>query len=226
MTLGKWIKNYRIKHSLSMQDMADMCGFSKAYIGQLEKGVNPSTGKPISPTIQAFDKIAQAVGLDLDTFLKELDGNQLVTLMPDGSQEESPPHHAKGIRIPVLGRVAAGIPIEAITDVDDWEEIPESMAKTGEYFALRITGNSMEPRMLDGDVVIVKRQSDVDSGDVAVVLVNGNDATVKQVTKSENGITLIGWNPSVFSPQVYNNDQIKSLPIQILGKVIEVRGKL
>ena len=79
---------------------------------------------------------------------------------------------------------------------------------------------------MEGDVVIVRKQSCIDSGDVAIVLVNGNDATVKQVTKSENGITLIGWNPSVFPPQVYNNDQIKSLPIQILGKVIEVRGKL
>ena len=79
---------------------------------------------------------------------------------------------------------------------------------------------------MEGDVVIVKKQSCIDSGDVAIVLVNGNDATVKQVTKSENGITLIGWNPSVFPPQVYNNDQIKNLPIQILGKVIEVRGKL
>lgn len=226
MTLGKWIKNYRIKHSLSMQDMADMCGFSKAYIGQLEKGVNPSTGKPISPTIQAFDKIAQAVGLDLDTFLKELDGNQLVTLMPDGSQEKSPSHHAKGVRIPVLGRVAAGIPIEAITDVDDWEEIPESMAKTGEYFALRITGNSMEPRMLDGDVVIVKRQSDVDNGDVAVVLVNGNDATVKQITKSETGLTLIGWNLAVYTPRTYNKKECRDLPVSILGKVVEIRGKL
>ena len=226
MTLGKWIKNYRIKHSLSMQDMADMCGFSKAYIGQLEKGVNPSTGKPISPTIQAFDKIAQAVGLDLDTFLKELDGNQLVTLMPDGSQEKSPSHHAKGVRIPVLGRVAAGIPIEAITDVDDWEEIPESMAKTGEYFALRITGNSMEPRMLDGDVVIVKRQSDVDNGDVAVVLVNGNDATVKQITKSETGLTLIGWNLAVYTPRTYNKKECRELPVSILGKVVEIRGKL
>lgn len=226
MTLGKWIKNYRIKHSLSMQDMADMCGFSKAYIGQLEKGVNPSTGKPISPTIQAFDKIAQAVGLDLDTFLKELDANQLVTLMPDGSQEQTPPRHAKGVRIPVLGRVAAGIPIEAITDVDDWEEIPESMAKTGEYFALRITGNSMEPRMLDGDVVIVKRQSDVDSGDVAVVLVNGNDATVKQITKSETGLTLIGWNLAVYTPRTYNKEECRELPVSILGKVVEIRGKL
>lgn len=132
----------------------------------------------------------------------------------------------KGTRIPVLGRVAAGIPIEAIEDVEDWEEIPESMTKNGEYFALKIKGKSMEPRIMEGDVVIVKKQSCIDSGDVAIVLVNGNDATVKQVTKSENCITLIGWNPSVFPPQVYNNDQIKNLPIQILGKVIEVRGKL
>lgn len=225
MTLGEWIKNYRYTHSLSMQDMADMCGFSKAYIGQLEKGVNPSTGKPISPTIQAFDKIARAVGLDLDAFLKELDGTQLVTLLPDKKKEHTS-YHAKGIRIPVLGRVAAGIPIEAIEDIDEWEEIPESLAKTGEYFALRITGNSMEPRMLDGDVVIVKRQSDVDNGDVAVVLVNGNDATVKQITKSETGLTLIGWNLAVYTPRTYNKKECRELPVSILGKVVEIRGKL
>lgn len=223
MTLGKWIKNYRIKHSLSMQDMADMCGFSKAYIGQLEKGVNPSTGKPISPTIQAFDKIAQAVGLDLDTFLKELDGNQLVTLMPDGSQEKSPSHHAKGIRIPVLGRVAAGIPIEAIEDVDDWEEIPESMAKNGEYFALRIKGESMSPKLQPGDIVIVKKQNDVDTGDTAIVLVNGNDATVKQIKKTETGIMLVGLNVEVYPPHFYNNKEIEELPVKIIGKVVESR---
>ena len=224
MTLGEWIKNYRDKHSLSMQEMADMCGFSKAYIGQLEKGINPSTGKPISPTIQAFDKIAQAVGLDLDVFLKELDSNQLVTLLPDKTDKPSSP--TKGIRIPVLGRVAAGIPIEAITDIEDWEEIPQSMAKTGEYFALKIVGKSMEPRMMDGDVVIVRRQPDVDSGDIAVVLVNGNDATVKQISKSDAGLTLIGWNPSVYTPKTYNKKECKELPVTILGKVVEIRGKL
>ena len=140
--------------------------------------------------------------------------------------QESTPRRAKGVRIPVLGRVAAGIPIEAIEDVDDWEEIPESMAKNGEYFALRITGNSMEPRMLDGDVVIVKRQSDVDNGDVAVVLVNGNDATVKQITKSETGLTLIGWNLAVYTPRTYNKKECRELPVSILGKVVEIRGKL
>ena len=222
MTLGEWIKNYRYTHSLSMQDMADMCGFSKAYIGQLEKGVNPSTGKPISPTIQAFDKIARAVGLDLDAFLKELDDTQLVTLLPDKKKEPTS-YHAKGIRIPVLGRVAAGIPIEAITDVDDWEEIPESLAKTGEYFALRIKGESMSPKLQPGDVVIVKKQNDVDTGDTAIVLVNGNDATVKQIKKTETGIMLVGLNVEVYQPHFYSNKEIDELPVQIIGKVIESR---
>ena len=222
MTLGEWIKNYRDTHSLSMQDMADMCGFSKAYIGQLEKGVNPSTGKPISPTIQAFDKIARAVGLDLDAFLKELDGTQLVTLLPDKKKEPTS-YHAKGVRIPVLGRVAAGIPIEAIEDVDDWEEIPESMAKNGEYFALRIKGESMSPKLQPGDVVIVKKQNDVDTGDTAIVLVNGNDATVKQIKKTETGIMLVGLNVEVYQPHFYSNKEIEELPVKIIGKVVESR---
>lgn len=222
MTLGEWIKNYRDTHSLSMQDMADMCGFSKAYIGQLEKGVNPSTGKPISPTIQAFDKIARAVGLDLDAFLKELDGTQLVTLLPDKKKEPTS-YHAKGVRIPVLGRVAAGIPIEAIEDVEDWEEIPESMAKNGEYFALRIKGESMSPKLQPGDIVIVKKQNDVDTGDTAIVLVNGNDATVKQIKKTETGIMLVGLNVEVYPPHFYSNKEIEELPVKIIGKVVESR---
>lgn len=222
MTLGEWIKNYRDTHSLSMQDMADICGFSKAYIGQLEKGVNPSTGKPISPTIQAFDKIARAVGLDLDAFLKELDGTQLVTLLPDKKKEPTS-YRVKGVRIPVLGRVAAGIPIEAIEDVEDWEEIPESMAKNGEYFALRIKGESMSPKLQPGDIVIVKKQNDVDTGDTAIVLVNGNDATVKQIKKTETGIMLVGLNVEVYPPHFYSNKEIEELPVKIIGKVVESR---
>ena len=222
MTLGEWIKNYRYTHSLSMQDMADMCGFSKAYIGQLEKGVNPSTGKPISPTIQAFDKIAHAVGLDLDAFLKELDDTQLVTLLPDKKKEHTS-YHAKGFRIPVLGRVAAGIPIEAIEDIDEWEEIPDAMAKNGEYFALRIKGESMSPKLQPGDIVIVKKQNDVDTGDTAIVLVNGNDATVKQIKKTEAGIMLVGLNLEVYQPHFYSNKEIEELPVKIIGKVVESR---
>lgn len=139
---------------------------------------------------------------------------------------ESASSLTKGVRIPILGKVVAGIPVEAITDIEGWEELPTKMAAGGEYFALRIKGSSMEPRMMDGDVVIVRRQPDVDSGDIAVVLVNGNDATVKQISKSDAGLTLIGWNPSVYTPKTYNKKECKELPVTILGKVVEIRGKL
>ncbi len=132
----------------------------------------------------------------------------------------------KGNRIPVLGRVAAGIPIEAVQDIEDYEDIPASWGDPREYFALKIQGHSMEPRIWDGDVVIVHKQDDVDSGQIAVVLVNGDDATVKQLKKSSSGITLIGLNPTAYSPHFYTADEVISLPVRILGLVVEVRGKL
>ena len=80
MKIGEWLKAYREQHGLSMRAMADLCGFSKAYINILEKGVNPKTGKPISPTMQAFEKIARATKTDIDTLFKILDSDQPVTL--------------------------------------------------------------------------------------------------------------------------------------------------
>lgn len=128
------------------------------------------------------------------------------------------------IRVPVLGRVAAGIPIDAIEEIIDWEDISAAAAGGGEYFGLQIKGHSMEPKISGGDIVIVRRQPDVDSGDIAVVLVNGDDATVKRVKKSPQGVTLIPSNPA-YEPMYYSNDEIESLPVQILGRVVELRAK-
>lgn len=133
---------------------------------------------------------------------------------------------AKAIKIPVLGNVVAGLPLEAVENIIDYEEIPRTMAEQGDYFALRIQGQSMEPRICDGDVVIVRKQEDVESGDVAIVLVNGNDATIKTVKKTEDGITLIANNIAVYSPHFYSNKEIEQLPVRIIGKVVELRGKL
>ncbi|MGN0938489.1 MAG: helix-turn-helix domain-containing protein [Selenomonas sp.] len=80
MQLGDWIKSYRKAQGLSMQRFADLCGFSKAYIGQLEKGINPKTGKKISPTMQTFTKIANSVGMSVDQLLEKLDDNQPVSI--------------------------------------------------------------------------------------------------------------------------------------------------
>ena len=127
-------------------------------------------------------------------------------------------------RIPVLGKVVAGIPLDAIEDIIDYEEIPHSMAKSGDYFALQIKGDSMEPRIKEGDVVIVRKQPDVESGEVAIVLVNGDEATIKKVQKFNGGINLVPSNPA-YEVKTYSKDDIESLPVSIIGKVVELRAK-
>lgn len=131
---------------------------------------------------------------------------------------------SKGIIINVLGRVAAGIPIEAIEDIIDTEEISSDMARTGEFFGLKIHGDSMEPRMCDGDVVIVRIQDDAESGEIVIATVNGSDATCKRLRKYRDGIELISNNPA-YNPMFYSNEDIENKPVRIIGKVVELRGK-
>lgn len=129
------------------------------------------------------------------------------------------------VRVPVLGSVAAGIPIEAIEDVIDYEDLDADVFGDGEYFGLQVKGHSMEPKISDGDVVIVRRQEDVESGEIAVVLVNGDEATVKRIKKAPAGVTLVPSNPA-YEPMFYTNDEIESLPVKVIGRVVELRAKL
>lgn len=199
LVISKRIQRILDKHDMTQSDLAKILDVSKSTVGKwiLMKSI---------PRMGVIQKLSDYFNVPKSYFL-----------------EESPTRHAKGTRIPVLGRVAAGIPIEAITDIDDWEEIPESMAKSGEYFALRIKGESMSPKLQPGDIVIVKKQNDVDTGDTAIVLVNGNDATVKQIKKTETGIMLVGLNVEVYQPHFYSNKEIEELPVKIIGKVVESR---
>lgn len=201
------LRRYMALYEKNRNDICNDLGFAYTTFTSWETGIN-------YPRIDKIEMLANYFGIEKSD------------LIENKSQEESPTRHAKGTRIPVLGRVAAGIPIEAITDIDEWEEIPESMAKTGEYFALRIQGDSMLPEIRQGDIVIVHKQPCVESGEIAIVLVNGNDATCKKIQKQESGITLIGYNTAVYSPTFYTLKQIEDLPVRVLGKVIEVRRKL
>lgn len=130
----------------------------------------------------------------------------------------------KGITINVLGRVAAGLPIEAIEDIIDTEEITTDLARTGTFFGLQIHGDSMEPRICEGDVVIVRKQEDAESGEIVIATVNGSDATCKRLRKYRDGIELISNNPS-YDPMFFSNEEIESKPVRIIGKVVELRGK-
>lgn len=195
------LKTLRIQRKMTQSELAKKIYISQPAYSKYEVGT-------ASPNPETLSKIADALDVSVDYLL--------------GS--DSQPARPGYIRIPVLGRVAAGIPIDAIEEVIDWEDISAEAAGDGEYFGLQIKGHSMEPKISDGDVVIVRRQPDVDSGDIAVVLVNGDDATVKRIKKSPQGVTLIPSNPA-YEPMYYTNTEIESLPVQILGRVVELRAK-
>lgn len=162
------------------------------------------------PRIDKIEKMAQYFGIEKSDLIEKRKRTVSTTT---------------SILIPVLGRIVAGEPIDAITDIIDYEEITPRMAQKGKHFALVVKGNSMEPTLREGDVVIVRQQPTVENGEIAIVLVNGNEATVKEVKEAPAGITLIGHNVAVYTPHFYTREQIESLPITILGKVVELRRK-
>ena len=139
----------------------------------------------------------------------------------DESAASSSPN---AVKIPVLGRVAAGLPITAVENIIDYEEIPSSLAANGEFVALQIKGQSMEPRIYEGDIVIVRVQPTAETGDLAVVIVNGDEATVKKIKILPEGILLQPFNPA-YQPFFYSKTDIENKPVRIFGKVVELRAK-
>ena len=168
------------------------------------------------PNFEVLESLADFFNVDLNYLLGKSD--KTTKLMIEDSQ---PP---QVLQIPVLGTVAAGIPISAVEDILDYEEIDSSWKNQGEFFALRIKGDSMQPKIDDGDVVIVRQQSDANSGDTVIALVNGDDATCKKLQKTENGIMLVSTNPN-YLPMFFTNEEIVTKPVVILGKVVELRSK-
>lgn len=214
MNFGELIRKYRTDNKMSMDDFAQKSGISKAYISMLEKNKNLKTGKKIKPSFDVIQKCAKAMNIDVSTLINNLDDNQVIEFK----------NHSKRVKIKVLGRVQAGVPVEAIQDIIGEEEITEEMARTGKFFGLKIRGDSMSPRMEEGDVVIVRKQSTIETGETAIVLVNGEDATCKKIKKTNDGIMLIPFNND-YEPWFYTNEQIETLPVRIIGKVVELRAK-
>lgn len=196
------IKSAREDLKLTKRELAKRIGVHESSINKYEKGLVDIPLSKISELARVL-KVTEAY------------------LMGWEEKSEQKP---QGLQIPVLGTVAAGIPISAVEDILDYEEVPQSWESQGEFFALKIKGDSMEPRMESGDVVIVRQQSDANSGDTVIVLVNGDDATCKKLQKTDNGIMLVSTNPK-YPPMFYSNEDIRTKPVVILGKVVELRQK-
>ena len=199
------IKKYRLSLGLTQSELAERVGYTdRSMIAKIESGKIDLSRNKVYDFAEALHTTPITL-LGLDEELKK-------------------ERKSKSVKIPVLGIVPAGLPAEAVEDIIDYEEIPESMARGGEYFGLAIKGDSMYPRILEGDVVIVKKQSTANSGDIVIALVNGDEGTCKQLYKYKDHIELKPFNP-MYKPLVYSNEDISSLPVSIIGKVVELRGK-
>lgn len=208
MSIGQNIRRLRESKGMNQAELAEIAGVTDKAVSTWENDLK-------IPRMGAIQRIADYFGLRKSDIIE------------DSPSPFRPERGAPSVeRIPVVGRVVAGIPTEAVEDVVDWEEIPCAQARRGDYIGLKVKGSSMEPRFLDGDTVIVRRQPDVESGEIAIVFVNGNEATMKKVLKQPDGITLVALNTAVYEPHFYSNRMIAELPVTVYGKVVELRGKL
>ena len=194
------LRKYMSLNNKTQVDLINDLGFNKSAVSTWCNGTR-------LPRMDKVDALAKYFGI------------RRSDLIEDKSESKIKP-----TTIPVLGSVPAGVPIEAIQDIIDYEEIDAATAAKGEYFALQVKGSSMEPRICEGDIVILRKQDDVESGEIAIVMVNGDNATIKRLLKYEDGIRLMPTNPA-YEPLYFTNDEILEKPVKVIGKVIENRQK-
>ena len=202
MSIAENIKKIRDRFNLTQDELGEIAGVSGGAVSTWERGT-------AEPRMGAVQRIADKLNISKAEIVEDMDFVSVPTVT--------------GIAIPILNTVVAGMPRSAYEDILGYEEVSSKLGSHQELFALRVKGDSMLPVLQENDIIIVKQQSDVDSGDIAIVMVNGDEATVKKVMKSPDGITLIGFNPAVYEPHFYSNEDIASLPVAIAGKVIEMK---
>lgn len=209
-SVGKLIYDRRTELGITQKEVADFVGVSEATVSRWESGHIDNMRRD---RIAALSKILRMSPLAI----MGIDDTDLSTRLPNMISID-----ARTFCVPIVGRVAAGRPIVADEEIIGYEYIDNKYSKDGhEYFGLRIVGKSMEPTIMDGDIVIVRRQNYVENGEIAIVLIDGEEATAKEVKESADGITLIGHNAAVYTPHFYSAQEVKNLPVQIIGRVVQ-----
>ncbi len=213
------IAELRKAHGYSQASLGKALGAAQNTISNWEKG----NREPDNDTLLRMSEI---FGVSVDVILgREPETKHADKPFPFSGGTQRLTRKDELSYIPILGRVPGGAPLSAVTDIEGLIDIPAEWTRSADYFALRIKGESMEPRIWDGDLVIVRRQEECASGDICIVGINGEDATCKIVKFKDDGVSLVSINPE-FDPIFYSAAQIRDLPVYIVGKVVEVRAKL
>lgn len=201
------IKSLRKEKGMSQLELSKRLGVSRSTISMWEIGASQPDNDSLLRLAELFDTSADyLLGRDIAPAIG-------MPICPAGENW-----------IPVLGEVRAGQPIDAIEQILDFEQLTPEMAKNGKHVGLRVVGDSMEPKFSEGDVVIVHLQPDIESGEIGIVIVDGDTATIKKVIKQGDGLMLVASNPA-YPPRFFSSEEIATVPVCIFGKVVELRAK-
>ena len=202
MTFGNILKKLRQDNNMTQDELAKKIDTSRSNIANYENGKN-------MPSVDILEKLSKLFDCTTDYLLGKSDNrNSDVPIS----------------KIPILGTVKAGYDWLAEENIVDYITLKENIPNVNEYYALRITGDSMLPLLAEGDLVIVHDQDDVESGQTAVVLINGEEATVKKVVKTNEGIELHAMNP-YYPVKKFTFEDMQKIPVKIIGRVKEAKIK-
>lgn len=208
--IGKRIREFRNAHNLTTEELAEEIGTTRATITRYETGARKANQ-------DVLFKLADIFHVSVDDFFPPRNfspTNNVIYSLPDTLQR---------VRIPVIGEIACGDPITAEENIDGYiEEIFEKPVPSGTLFALRCKGHSMEPTIPDKATVVIREQPTVEDGEIAAVLVDGdNEATLKRVKHQGNLVMLMPDNKK-YDPIILDKDH----PGRIVGKAIKYSASL
>ncbi len=197
------LKALRKSRKMSQGSLASELGISQQAVGKWETG--RSTPDPVT-----LKTIADIFHVSADFLLGRA----------EQSDKDQTGGSAGQVQVPVLGRVKAGY--GALAFQEDYGTEPANIGCSSDYFYLIVHGDSMEPRIHSGDLALVHKQQDVENGELAVVLVDGEEGTLKRVIKKEGAVILQPFNQS-YQPQIFIGEEIEQLTV--VGKVVETKTK-
>ena len=208
MDMGKRLKELRLKKGATQEEVGKVINVTKPTIMKYEKGLVENLKRSSIEKLAEYFNVTPSYLMCLDEPNKDKFGNSVVS-------------------IPLVGDVRAGYNYLAEENWQGTKEIKEELAKTGDFFALRIKGQSMFETLWENDIVAVKKQDFANDGDIAVVLINGDEATVKKIRILDNGIKLIPLNRRInpntqepyFEDMFFSKEDLETKPVKIIGVV-------
>lgn len=228
--LGKYLRDIREQLGYSIYDVNKLCDISPSYLSLMENGKRKPSAiilKKIAPiySLNYLDLYEKAGYIDLINDEKYISTDSTPDDIYDQLKNIGTMYVSNTdiVKIPILGVVKAGYDYLAQENWIGSVDVEKNIVSDGsEYFALKVVGDSMSPVLIQDDIVVIKKQNDFENGDIVVAIVNGNEATIKKGKKTDSSITLQPLNPS-YDPLVFTYDEVKSIPVTIVGIVKQLK---